>query len=146
MKKWKLAYSVLFFGVCLTPLVGMGLTKEEASSENRTLSAFPALKTEEGLNVNWLSDAGDYFQDHFAFRNELVTANALVNGKIFQVSTASGVIQGTDGWLYYKDSLDDYLGTTSFRSGALQRGSHPFHDAEKSHGPGKKIPLYRGPE
>ena len=59
MKKWKLAYSVLFFGVCLTPLVGMGLTKEEASSENRTLSAFPALKTEEGLNVNWLSDAGD---------------------------------------------------------------------------------------
>lgn len=29
MKKWKLAYSVLFFGVCLTPLVGMGLTKEE---------------------------------------------------------------------------------------------------------------------
>ena len=51
MKKWKLAYSVLFFGVCLMPLVGMGLTKEEASSENRTLSAFPALKTEEGLNV-----------------------------------------------------------------------------------------------
>ena len=47
MKKWKLAYSVLFFGVCLTPLVGMGLTKEEASSENRTLSAFPDLKTEE---------------------------------------------------------------------------------------------------
>ena len=37
MKKWKLAYSVLFFGVCLTPLVGMGLTKEEASSDNRTL-------------------------------------------------------------------------------------------------------------
>ena len=35
MKKWKLAYSVLFFGVCLTPLVGMGLTKEEASSEKR---------------------------------------------------------------------------------------------------------------
>ena len=94
---------------------------------NRTLSAFPALKTEEGLNVNWLSDAGDYFQDHFAFRNELVTANALVNGKIFQVSTASGVIQGTDGWLYYKDSLDDYLGINqAFGPGAFQRGPTPF--------------------
>ena len=84
MKKWKLAYSVLFFGVCLTPLVGMGLTKEEASSENRTLSAFPDLKTEEGLNVNWLSDAGDYFQDHFAFRNELVTAMPWRTAKSFR--------------------------------------------------------------
>ena len=28
----------------------------------------------------------------------------------FWVSYCSGVIQGKDGWLYYKDSLDDYLG------------------------------------
>ena len=132
MKKWKLAYSVLFFGVCLTPLVGMGLTKEEASSENRTLSAFPALKTEEGLNVNWLSDAGDYFQDHFAFRNELVTANALVNGKIFQVSTASGVIQGTDGWLYYKDSLDDYLGINQLSDRGLFNVAHTLSMMQKN--------------
>ena len=132
MKKWKLAYSVLFFGVCLTPLVGMGLTKEEASSENRTLSAFPDLKTEEGLNVNWLSDAGDYFQDHFAFRNELVTANALVNGKIFQVSTASGVIQGTDGWLYYKDSLDDYLGINQLSDRGLFNVAHTLSMMQKN--------------
>ena len=132
MKKWKLAYSVLFFGVCLTPLVGMGLTKEEASSENRTLSAFSALKTEEGLNVNWLSDAGDYFQDHFAFRNELVTANALVNGKIFQVSTASGVIQGTDGWLYYKDSLDDYLGINQLSDRGLFNVAHTLSMMQKN--------------
>ena len=132
MKKWKLAYSVLFFGVCLTPLVGMGLTKEEASSENRTLSAFPALKTEEGLNVNWLSDAGDYFQDHFAFRNELVTANALVNGKIFQVSTASGVIQGTGGWLYYKDSLDDYLGINQLSDRGLFNVAHTLSMMQKN--------------
>ena len=30
--------------------------------------------------------------------------------KIKGVSTADGVIQGTDNWLYYKDSLEDYLG------------------------------------
>lgn len=124
MKKWKIVYSVLFFGICLLPLAGMAFLDEEASSENRTLSEFPSLKTEEGWNVNWLSQAGDYFQDHFAFRNELVTANALVNGRVFGVSTAGGVIQGTDGWLYYKDSLDDYLGTELLSERALFNIAH----------------------
>lgn len=124
MKKWKILYSVLFFGICLLPFAGMAFVQEEESTENRTLSEFPSLKTEEGWNLNWLSDAGDYFQDHFAFRNELVTANALVNGGVLGTSTASGVIQGTDGWLYYKDSLDDYLGTELLSDRALFNIAH----------------------
>ena len=85
MKKGKLIYSVLFFAVCLCPSVGMLIAKPETSSENRQLSEFPTLKTEEGKwNVEWLSQAGDYFQEHFAFRNELVTGNALLHGKLLE--------------------------------------------------------------
>lgn len=98
MKKGKLIYSVLFFAVCLCPSVGMLIAKPETSSENRQLSEFPTLKTEEGKwNVEWLSQAGDYFQEHFAFRNELVTGNALLHGKLLETSTADGVIQGKNG-------------------------------------------------
>lgn len=111
MKKGKLIYCILFFAICLCPSLGMLVTKQEASSENRQLSEFPSPKTEEGkINVEWLSQAGDYFQEHFAFRNELVTGNALLHGRLLETSTADGVIQGKNGWLYYKDSLDDYLG------------------------------------
>ena len=111
MKKGKLIYCILFFAICLCPSLGMLVTKQEASSENRQLSEFPSPKTEEGkINVDWLSQAGDYFQEHFAFRNELVTGNALLHGRLLETSTADGVIQGKNGWLYYKDSLDDYLG------------------------------------
>ena len=124
MKKWKILYGVLFFGICLLPFVGMFFVQEGASTENRTLADFPALKTEEGLNVEWLSEAGDYFQDHFAFRNELVTANAVLNGKLLGVSTASGVIQGNDNWLYYKDSLDDYVGSNLMSERALFNVAH----------------------
>lgn len=124
MKKSKILYSILFFMICLCPSVGMFFTKQEASSENRELAAFPSLKTEEGWNVQWLSDAGDYFQEHFAFRNELVTANAVVNGRVLGVSTASGVIQGTEGWLYYKDSLADYLGTQPLSDRSLYNIAH----------------------
>ena len=111
MKKGKLIYCILFFAICLCPSLGMLVTKQETSSENRQLSEFPSPKTDEGkINVEWLSQAGDYFQEHFAFRNELVTGNALLHGRLLETSTADGVIQGKNGWLYYKDSLDDYLG------------------------------------
>lgn len=111
MKKGKLIYCILFFAICLCPSLGMLVTKQETSSENRQLSEFPSPKTEEGkINVEWLSQAGDYFQEHFAFRNELVTGNALLHGRLLETSTADGVIQGKNGWLYYKDSLNDYLG------------------------------------
>ena len=124
MKKLQVLYIAAFFAVCLVPFAGMAMTDQESSSENRTLAEFPQLKTEEGINVQWLSDAGEYFQDHFAFRNELVTANALINGKILGTSTASGVIQGTDGWLYYKDSLEDYLGENLLEDRSLYNISH----------------------
>ena len=110
MKKLQVLYITAFFAACLVPSLGMAVTKQEASSENRRLVEFPELKKENEINTRWLPEAGEYFQEHFAFRNELVTANALLNGKIFGVSTADGVIQGTDNWLYYKDSLEDYLG------------------------------------
>ena len=110
MKKLQVLYITAFFAACLVPSLGMAVTKKETSSENRKLAEFPKLKTEEGINTQWLPQAGEYFQEHFALRNEFVTANALLNGKILGTSTADGVIQGTDGWLYYKDSLSDYLG------------------------------------
>lgn len=132
MKKWKILYGVLFFGICLLPFVGMFFVQEGASTENRTLADFPALKTEEGLNVEWLSEAGDYFQDHFAFRNELVTANAVLNGKLLGVSTASGVIQGNDNWLYYKDSLDDYVGSNLMSERALFNVAHTLSLVQKN--------------
>ena len=112
MKKGKLIYSILFFAVCLCPSVGMLVDK--AGDFFRKPPAFRvsfSQKQRRGRwNVEWLSQAGDYFQEHFAFRNELVTGNALLHGKLLETSTADGVIQGKNGWLYYKDSLDDYLG------------------------------------
>ena len=78
MKKLQVLYITAFFAACLVPSLGMAVTKQEASSENRRLAEFPELKKENGINTQWLPEAGEYFQEHFAFRNELVTANALL--------------------------------------------------------------------
>ena len=110
MKKWKCLYIAFFLAVCLIPSVGMLFAGSGESLEKRTLREMPDLLSEEGLNTEWLSEMGDYFQEHFGFRNHLVTANAALYGKLLGTSVVPSVIQGKNGWLYYTDSLSDYQG------------------------------------
>ena len=37
-----------------------------------------------------------------------MTANATLQTKVLATSPAEDVIYGTDGWLYYAETLDDY--------------------------------------
>ena len=46
MKKLQVLYITAFFAACLVPSLGMAVTKQEASSENRRLAEFPELKKE----------------------------------------------------------------------------------------------------
>lgn len=62
------------------------------------------------LNLSFLSDVSDYIADRFAFRQELATAWAGVNAKLLGTSVEEQVILGSDGWLYFSDTLPDYMG------------------------------------
>ena len=94
----------------LIPFVGMTVAKTETTTENRVLSELPSLVEDGKFNVSFLPEAGTYFEDHFAFRNQMVAADALFMGNVFHQSSVDTVLVGTDGWLYYTDSLGDYLG------------------------------------
>jgi len=103
-------YSGAFIGLCLVPTVLMPFVKGDESKEKRTLAELPKLKTAEGeLNINYLSDLGDYFSEHFAFRQQLVTADGRIKTALTATSPNTDVIDGTDGWLYYSETVDDYL-------------------------------------
>ena len=101
-----LLYILLFLLLCLVPSAGLLFGGAEESAENRTAAEAPVLWDEQGVNLHFLSDAGAWFEDHFAFRNEWVTGYALLAGKLFGTSSQERVIVGREGWLYYKDSLD----------------------------------------
>ena len=132
MRKIRLIYSIFFFVICLVPFVGMFVTKDKTSAENRELAEFPSVQTEEGWNIHWLSEAGDYFQEHFAFRQKMVTANAIINGKVFGVSSVEGVIQGKNNWLYYKDSLNDYQGKNLLSNRSLFNIAHSMSITQRT--------------
>ena len=111
--------------ICILPFVGMAVCPADKTTENRKMAVFPDIIKESGrLNINFLQELGNYFQDHFAFRLELVSADAQIQSKIFKVSNASPVITGSNGWLYYASTIYDYLGENTITERGINNIAH----------------------
>ncbi|MDY4975705.1 MAG: hypothetical protein SO147_02260 [Clostridia bacterium] len=100
--------------ILLLPFAGMSLWPTNTTAENTPLAEIPSGYKEGKPNLSYLSDWGAYFEDHFAFRQQLVTANAKLYATLFKHSTTDQVILGEDGWLYYSGTLEDYQGENLF--------------------------------
>jgi len=101
-----------FLCACLIPSLGMLILPEEPAAANQTLAQPPSLTTEDGgINPNVLDEATDYVADHFALRQRLITANAVLEGAVFRTSAQDSVLMGRAGWLFYRETVDDYLHT-----------------------------------
>ena len=119
-----IVYVAIVAIICLIPSVGLLFGGSETSSDSDAASAPKLVDAEGAPNLNLLQDAGEWFDDHFAFRNEYVTAMALLESTLFGVSSDDGVVNGTDGWLYYADSIDDYRATDQLGDRALFNIAH----------------------
>lgn len=103
-------YTGAAIALCLLPSAGMLLADPVQPAANQLLAPAPHLRNADGsLNAALLSDVTDYMADHFAFRQELVTAWAGLNAAL-GTSTQEDILLGADGWLYFRDTLDDYMG------------------------------------
>lgn len=102
------AFVIVLFVCMLVPFVGMLWAQNQETSENRDLAPVPQVIQDGVFNVDILGDAGAYFDDHFAYRPYLIDADARIYSTLFGISVADTVVDGTDGWLYYSGTLDDY--------------------------------------
>jgi hypothetical protein len=91
----------------------MTFARTDTTTENKKLADLPTIYENETVNVDYLNDLGSYFDDHFAFRNNLVNLDSIIQSNIFDVSNSDTVIKGENGWLYYSDTLNDYLGSNT---------------------------------
>lgn len=107
-------YMIYIIVVCvllLIPFAGMTFWPTNETTENTVLAEWPEWQKDGKWNESYLSEMGEYFEDHFAFRQNLVTANALLRGKLVKSSATDQVVVGSDDWLYFSGTLDDYRGT-----------------------------------
>ena len=112
-KKFKVIFIVLFFAVSLTPLVLMPLFGDQEAESTDADVSMPQPFTGGKINTGFFEGAGEYFSKKFAFRREMVTAGDLIKAKVFGVSGQDGVVIGRKGYLFYKDSFNDFLGRDS---------------------------------
>lgn len=123
-KKKYVAFIIIIIVICILPFAGMIFARTDSTSENKKLSSWPVIKDENGINSHYLEDMGSYFTDHFAFKEYLVALNAKLQGSIFGVSAEDDVIMGSDGWLYYTATLDDYQHKNSVSERMLYNMAH----------------------
>lgn len=124
--------------ICLIPSAGMLIAPTLKSSENKKMTEFPSVTTEEGkFNREYFRQFENFYNEHIALRNQLIYTDAKIQSDIFGVSNVSGVIKGTDGWLYYSSTLDDHLGTKLMSDRELNGLAYNFaliQDYLKAHG------------
>lgn len=116
-------FACVFVIMLLLPLVCMPFASSDASAEKRELAPSPRLMVDGKPNVNVLSEAGNYFADHFAFRSLLVEWDSTLKQKLFLTSSTNNVVVGTNGWLYYSGTLNDYRRTNAMSDRSIRNAA-----------------------
>ncbi len=108
-KKMYLGYVAILLVILLIPSMGMTVAQSQWTTETTSLAEVPSLTKEDGsFNENILEDSGDYFEDHFAFRPELITINSILQSTLLRTSSTNQIIVGSDDWLYFVGTQNDY--------------------------------------
>ena len=100
----KVIYIVLFMCALIIPGIWTFVGKQEAVG-NETQVDFSDVNYK-----NFATKADKFMSQKFGFRNNLVQMNSALYYNLFNESSNSEVIAGKDGWLFYKQALDDYMG------------------------------------
>lgn len=114
-------FVIIFIAILLVPgiLTIVNAISKNAdnarNTENRTLAAFPLLKTEDGkFNEKYFQELDDYVKDHIGLRSQMVAANTFINTKLFNNSPEEAIVLGNNGWLFYSETVKDYINTPTF--------------------------------
>ncbi len=117
-----------FMAVCVLFSGGMFFVEQPKPRANEILTAKPLLRLPDGsINKQYLQNVTDYTADHFAFRANLITAHNVMLAKLFDTSASKDVILGKEGWLYYKQTENDYLGKDVLSDDKIENIAHTLH-------------------
>lgn len=126
------------FAICVLPSLGMIFAAESEPIGNEKETNLPEFTDESGkLNTSYTTQLGEYFEHHFAFRPQAITADAKIQASLFSVSNNDSVIAGSDGWLYYSSTLDNYLGKNVFsnrKANSVVHNLRIIQEFSESHG------------
>ena len=114
-------FTAVFLLLCVLPSLGFFIFGPAEAGANERLAARPSIRERDGsLNSSYLSELSEYFSGRFFLRQEMITANNAVTAAVLGSSAEEDVILGSDGWLYYADTLADYTGAERLSDAQLR--------------------------
>lgn len=119
MKNNKLTkvFVILFTLLLLIPAVSMPFFSGSPNTEKRSLARFPKLISGSGkLNDQFGDELSSWAGDHIGFRSVMINGNVWLQTQLLGRSPEESVILGKEGWLYYSDTLNDYLNIPTMSS------------------------------
>jgi hypothetical protein len=116
----------LFLAILAVPGLGLlvGADRAQVSeAEMRALTPLPEWSWQRDRLATWPDRFQQYFNDRFAFRNELIHLQATVLWHGFHTSASDTVIAGKGDWLFYADDggLQDYVQAETFTDAQLHQ-------------------------
>lgn len=124
MKKAFLWIFILAFIAVLTvPGIAYLAGYQAENLENRPLARAAALFDRNGLNLSFPSDFDDWWGDHFGLREEMVTAFHAATMDIFNDTLNKKVVVGKGNYLFYSETMDDYLGISLMSDEEIQKAA-----------------------
>ncbi len=126
-KRSYIIYVILFVVICIFPLCSMSFYSNNESIEKRELHKKPLIKQYGKWNKNYFSQYTDYFNDNFGFRQDMAGLNACILRNVFFTSSEKNVVVGSNGWLYYSDTIDDYCGLNRMNKRQLHNCSRVLY-------------------
>lgn len=109
-KPFLIAFTALILAISMVPAAALLLGYEAENRENRPLARFPALFERGKLNLSFPEGFDSYFEDHFGFREEMVSAFHGITMSLLQDTQNEKVIVGKNHMLFYQETLHDYMG------------------------------------
>ena len=104
-------YIIVCLAVLLAPLAGMLVFGEARPAANEAPAPRPSLKNAGGsFNTRVLSEVQDYIAVRCFLRTESASVWAALNAGLLRTSVEDDVVLGSEGWLYYGRTVDDYMG------------------------------------
>lgn len=110
-KKLELIYILAVFGILL--LLAVGTFMKNETLENEQTVKRPEMVENHSVNVEFLNDFETYVVANFGFRTAFINMNSQISRDIFHTSGVDSVVLGNQGYLYYADTVNDYLGIVS---------------------------------
>jgi hypothetical protein len=113
----KKAFIIIFIAICMIPVITMLFFPHiDINYENRTLTVFPTK-----ISTDITTELQDYFSDNFGMRSTFISLNSLLYYDILNESPNAKVIAGKDGWLFFKDTVNDYTGAAPLSDAQMHR-------------------------